>query len=108
MKQTSSHIVLWAYKMSCMLILVCSLVSCGWNGSQEVIAEAEKIDKAEHIIYDDTAALGGVIRKLDNPMGRLFYKNTLGKAYYYMGRNLEDSYYEIAEAARPISIPTLT
>lgn len=86
--------------MSCMLILVCSLVSCGWNGSQEVIAEAEKIDKAEHIIYDDTAALGGVIRKLDNPMGRLFYKNTLGKAYYYMGRNLEDSYYEIAEAAR--------
>ena len=100
MKQTSSHIVLWAYKMSCMLILVCSLVSCGWNGSQEVIAEAERIDKAEHIIYDDTAALGGVIRTLDNPMGRLFYKNTLGKAYYYMGRNLEDSYQQVAEATR--------
>lgn len=35
-----------------------------------------------------TAAIARVIRKMDNPLGILIHKNTLGKAYYYMGRNL--------------------
>jgi len=64
-----------------------------------VIAMADSIDQTYHVIYDDTAALGQTIRQLDNPFGRLFMRNTLGKAYYYMGRNLEDSYQQIAEAA---------
>ena len=57
------------------------------------------MDQTEHVIYDDTAALGRTIRSLDNPLGRLLMSNTLGKAYYYMGRNLEDSYQQIAAAA---------
>ena len=64
-----------------------------------MIAMADSIDQMHHVIYDDTAALGQTIRQLDNPFGRLFMRNTLGKAYYYMGRNLEDSYQQIAEAA---------
>ena len=48
---------------------------------------ADSIDQTQHVIYDDTAALGGVIRTLDNPLGKLLMSNTLGKAYYYMGRN---------------------
>jgi len=60
---------------------------------------ADSIDQTHHVIYDDTAALGQTIRQLDNPFGRLFMRNTLGKAYYYMGRNLGDSYQQIAEAA---------
>jgi tetratricopeptide (TPR) repeat protein len=50
------------------------------------------------VIYDDTAALGGVIRQLDNPFGRVLMSNTLGKAYYYMGRNYSLSN-QIVEAA---------
>jgi len=60
---------------------------------------ADSIDQTQHVIYDDTAALGLTIRQLDNPLGRLFKRSTLGKAYYYMGRNLEDSYQQITEAA---------
>jgi hypothetical protein len=60
---------------------------------------ADSIDQTQHVIYDDTAALGLVIRQLDNPMGRVFKHSTLGKAYYYMGRNHSLSN-RIAEAAK--------
>ena len=77
--------------MVCVVGLVCSamcgLSSCGWHEAKEVIAVADSLDQTEHVIYDDTAALGRTIRSLDNPFGRLFQRNTLGKAYYYMGRN---------------------
>jgi tetratricopeptide (TPR) repeat protein len=79
-------------------VVMCGVSSCGWKEAKEVIATAERMDKTEHVVYDDTAAIAGVIRKLDNPVGRLFYRNTLGKAYYYMGRNLSLSD-QIAEAS---------
>ena len=69
------------------LLLPLILCSCGWKDAKEVIATAERMDKTEHVVYDDTAAIAGVIRTLDNPVGWLFCRNTLGKAYYYMGRN---------------------
>lgn len=72
--------------------------SCGWHEAKEVIAAADSLDQTEHMIYDDTAALGQTIRTLDNPVGRLLMSNTLGKAHYYMGRNLSLSNH-IAEAA---------
>ena len=59
---------------------------------------ADSIDQTEHVIYSDTAVLGKTIRTLDNPFGRLFKSNTLGKAYYYMGRNYSLSN-QIADAA---------
>ena len=63
-----------------------------------MIAMADSIDQTEHVIYSDTAVLGKTIRTLDNPFGRLFKSNTLGKAYYYMGRNYSLSN-QIADAA---------
>ena len=74
------------------------LASCHWQEAKDVIAMADSLDQTEHVIYNDTAALGQTIRILDNPVGRLLMSNTLGKAHYYMGRNLSLSNH-IAEAA---------
>ncbi len=79
---------------------MCFFTSCHWQEAKEVIAVADSLDQTEHVIYDDTAALGRTIRSLDNPFGRVLMSNTLGKAYYYMGRNLEDNYQQVAEAAK--------
>ena len=87
------------YHILCVLGLTFLFSSCGWQEAKEVIAVADSLNRAEHVIYDDTAALGRTIRSLDNPLGRLLMSNTLGKAYYYMGRNLEDNYQQIAAAA---------
>ena len=70
----------------------------GWSVARKVIAVADSLDQSEHVVYDDTAALGRTIRCLDNPFGRLFMRSTLGKAYYYMGRNYSLSN-QIPEAA---------
>ena len=79
------------YKRQWIILLLLPVVlgcaSCQWHEAKEVIAMADSIDQTQHVIYDDTAALGGVIRTLDNPLGKLLMSNTLGKAYYYMGRN---------------------
>lgn len=80
------------------VLLLCFSSCSSWHEAERVIAMADSIDQTEHVIYDDTAALGGVIRCLDNPFGRLFQRNTLGKAYYYMGRNYSLTN-QIAEAA---------
>ena len=44
-------------------VVMCGGSSCGWKDAQEVIATAERMDKTEHVVYDDTAAIAGVIRK---------------------------------------------
>ena len=87
------------YHILCVLGLTFLFSSCGWQEAKEVVAVADSLDQTEHVIYDDTAALGRTIRSLDNPFGRVLMSNTLGKAYYYMGRNLEDNYQQIAAAA---------
>ena len=91
-------IMLTKHYIILLLSLVLGCASCQWHEAEAVIAMADSIDQTQHVIYDDTAALGLVIRQLDNPMGRVFKHSTLGKAYYYMGRNLEDNYQQIAEA----------
>ena len=83
----------------CVLGMICICTSCRWQEAKEVIAVADSLDQTEHVIYDDTAALGKSIRCLDNPFGRVLMSNTLGKAYYYMGRNLDDKYGLINQAA---------
>lgn len=72
--------------------------SCHWQEAREVIAVADSIDQNENVIYDDTVALTRVICSLDNPAGRILMSNTLGKTYYYMGRNYSLSN-QIKEAA---------
>ena len=87
-----------ACRLVCVLGLVCGFASCKWHEAKEVIITADSLDQTEHVIYDDTAALGKAIRCLDNPFGRVLMGNTLGKAYYYMGRNYSFAN-EIADAA---------
>ena len=88
-----------ACRLVCVMAFLWGCVSCSsWQEAKEVIALADSIDQTQHVIYDDTAALGKAIRCLDNPAGRLLMSNTLGKAYYYMGRNHSLSNH-IAEAA---------
>ena len=104
MIKSIGHICQSACRWVCVLGLVCSVMcglsSCQWHEAKEVIAVADSLDQAEHVIYDDTAALGRTIRSLDNPFGRVLMSNTLGKAYYFMGRNLEDYHQRVAGAAR--------
>ncbi len=70
-----------------------------WQRAEAVIAMADSLDVTQHVIYDDTVALRQTIRALNNPLGRTLKRNTLAKAYYYMGRNLEDDYNQVERAA---------
>ena len=88
-----------ACRVVCMLGVVCGISSCRWHAAEAVIAMADSIDQTQHVIYDDTVALRDVIHTLNNPLGRTFKRSTLGKAFYYMGRNLEDDYSQVARAA---------
>ena len=96
------HIWSNACRWVCMLGLLCGLAcgnsSCQWREAEAVIAMADSLDRSEHVIYSDTAALSKAIRCLDNPFGRVMMRNTLGKAYYYMGRNYS-LYDQIVDAA---------
>ena len=91
MEKMRLHRIQQACRMFCVLgvlcWVMCGLSSCGWQDAQAVIALADSLDRSEHVIYSDTAALSKAIRCLDNPFGRVMMRNTLGKAYYYMGRN---------------------
>ena len=102
MRSIAEHICQKACRVVCVLgllyVMMCTFTSCHWHEAKEVVAVADSLDQTEHVIYDDTAALGRTIRSLDNPFGRVLMSNTLGKAYYYMGRNLSFSD-RIAEAA---------
>ena len=89
----------WVCMLGLMCGLACGMSSCQWHEAETVIALADSIDQTEHVIYDDTVALRNVIQTLNNPLGRTFKRSTLGKAYYYMGRNLEDKYSQVARAA---------
>ena len=83
----------------CVLGMMCICSACSYHEAKEIIATADSLDQTEHVVYSDTTALSEAIRCLDNPFGRLIMRSTLGKAYYYMGRNLEDTYQQILEAA---------
>lgn len=73
--------------------------SCqSWHEAKEVIAEADSL-LAKGVIIEDTAVLAEVIRTYNNPMGRIFAKEELVKAYYLMGRNLDDYHHNFSDAA---------
>ena len=102
MRKALAYLIYQAYQavsvFGLLCVMMCAFTSCHWQEAKEVIATADSLDQTEHVIYDDTAALSKAICCLDNPFGRLFQSNTLGKAYYYMGRNYSRSN-QIAEAA---------
>lgn len=99
MRTCFEHILFHVCRMLCVLLVLCGLASCRWHDAREVVALADSIDQNYHVIYDDTVALHNVIQALNNPLGRTFQRTTLGKAFYYMGRNLEDDYSQVARAA---------
>lgn len=54
---------------------------------------------ANGVIMRDTAALASSIRTLDNFIGRVCEREKLAKAYYLMGRNLDDYSHNFSDAA---------
>ncbi len=86
-------------KMLLITLLLMSCTSCvRWREAKGVIAEADSL-LVEGVIIRDTVALGEVISTLENPLGRMFARGKLMKAYYLMGRNLDDYYHNFSDAA---------
>ena len=74
-------------KMLLVALLVMSCTSCArWREAKGVIAEADSL-LVHKIVTRDTAALNFAINTLDGPLGYVFAKQDLAKAYYFMGRN---------------------
>ena len=74
-------------KMLLITLLVMSCTSCArWREAKAVIAEADSL-LVHKIVTRDTAALNFAINTLDGPLGYVFAKQDLAKAYYFMGRN---------------------
>lgn len=81
------------------ILLIGNLVSCqAWRDAKAVVSEADSL-LVEGVIIRDTAALGKVISTLENPLGRMFAREELTKAYYLMGRNLDDYCHNFSDAA---------
>lgn len=80
-------------------LLVMSCTSCArWREAKAVVVEADRL-LVEGVVIRDTAALGEVINALENPLGRMFAREELTKAYYLMGRNLDDYHHNFSDAA---------
>ena len=61
--------------------------SCqSWRDAKEVLVEADSL-LVHKIVTRDTAALLSAINTLDGPLGHVFAREDLAKAYYFMGRN---------------------
>ena len=86
-------------KMLLVALLVMSCTSCArWREAKAVVSEADSL-LVEGVVIRDTAALGEVINALENPLGRMFAREELTKAYYLMGRNLDDYHHNFSDAA---------
>lgn len=75
----------------CSILLVAFLVisntSCTpWREAKGVIAEADRLLEYGEII-EDTALLAATINTFNGPLGYVFARNDLAKAYYHMARN---------------------
>lgn len=94
MQLSLKHINRWLW----IVLLVGNLVSCqSWREEIAVMEQAERL-LVNGEIMQDTAALAEVINTLDNLIGRMIAKDELAKAYYLMGRNLDDYYHNFPEA----------
>ena len=81
------------------VFLIGNCVSCqSWREAKAVVKEADSL-LAKGVIVRDTVVLAEVIRIFNNPMGRIFAQEELVKAYYLMGRNLDDYHHNFSDAA---------
>lgn len=70
------------------ILLIGNLVSCqAWRDVKAVVAEADSLLVHHKIVTRDTTALNFAINTLDGPLGHIFARDELAKAYYFMGRN---------------------
>lgn len=82
-----------------LVAMVMGFASCtSWREAKTVIAEADRL-LGEGVIMQDTLALAEVVDALDNPIGRVIAKEKLVKAYYLMGRNMDDYCRDFSTAA---------
>lgn len=64
-----------------------NVVSCqSWRDAKTVIERADSL-LVHKIVTRDTVALLSAINTLDGPLGHVFAREDLAKAYYFMGRN---------------------
>lgn len=69
------------------ILLIGCLTSCqSWREAKTVVAEADSLLLYGEII-EDTAVLAATINTLSSPLGYVFARNDLAKAYYHMARN---------------------
>ena len=74
-------------KMLLVALLVMSCTSCArWREAKGVVKEADRLLVYGNII-EDTAVLAATINTFSGPMGYVFARNDLAKAYYHMARN---------------------
>lgn len=74
-------------KMLLVALLVMSITSCArWREAKAVVKEADRLLVYGNII-EDTAVLAATINTFSGPMGYVFARNDLAKAYYHMARN---------------------
>lgn len=86
-------------RLSLFVLLMGNLVSCqSWHDANTVIAEADSL-LANGVIMRDTVVLARAIEALDKPITRKLAREELVKAYYLMGRNLDDYHHNFADAA---------
>ena len=86
-------------RISIVVLLITLISSCQpWREAKEVLVEADNL-LANSVIMRDTAALAASIRTLDNFIGRVCERDKLAKAYYLMGRNLDDYSHNFSDAA---------
>lgn len=70
------------------LLLVGTVVSCqSWHEARAVVKEADSLLVEHKVVTRDTTALLFAINTLDGPLGHVFAREDLAKAYYFMGRN---------------------
>lgn len=80
-------------------ILLGSVTSCqSWREARNTMIQADSL-LANGVIIQDTAILADVIDTWDHFIVRFITRNKLAKAYYLMGRNMDDYHHHYADAA---------
>lgn len=70
------------------VLLMGNVVSCqSWREARATIADADSLLVEHKVVTRDTTALLSAINTLDGPLGHVFAREDLAKAYYFMGRN---------------------
>lgn len=70
------------------VFLIGNFVACqSWREAKSVVKEADSLLVEHKVVTRDTAALASAINTLDGVLGRVFAREYLAKAYYFMGRN---------------------